>query len=47
MDNFCGTFSRNTAQVSENSVEMNFVTSLTRLVLPAFCMKFVAGVRVT
>ena len=33
--------------VSGNSVEMNSVTSLTRLVLSAFCMRLITGVEVT
>ena len=33
--------------ISGNSVEMNSVTSLTRLVLPAFCMRLITGVEVT
>ena len=33
--------------VSGNSVEMNSVTSLTRLVSAAFCLGFITGVEVT
>ena len=33
--------------ISGNSVEMNSETSLTRLVLPAFCMMLITGVEVT
>ena len=33
--------------VSGNSVEMNSVTSLTRLVSLAFCLGFITGVEVT
>ena len=33
--------------VSGNSVEMNSVTSLTRLVSAAFCLGFITGIEVT
>ena len=33
--------------VSGNSVEMNSVMSLTRLVSPAFCLGFITGVEVS
>ena len=44
MDNFCGIFPEILYNVSGNSVEMNSVTSLTRLVFPAFCMRLITRV---
>ena len=41
---FVALFAEILHNVSENSVEMKSVVSLTRLVLLAFCMRFITGV---